>query len=155
MDDVLRIQAQCYSEIVPESRASLRAKVHASPGTCFVAEAAAGVVGYLIAVPVLYPELPALNAPSFEAARDTDTLYIHDLAVADAGRGTGAGQALVRAAMAAAKARGLEKACLVAIQGSVRYWEQFGFEPVAAPPDHAAAKLASYGAAARLMQATL
>lgn len=38
MPDVLRIQDQCYTDIVPESAQSLRAKVHASPSTCFVAE---------------------------------------------------------------------------------------------------------------------
>jgi len=155
MADVLRIQDQCYLEITPESGASLRAKVLASPNTCFAAEAAAGVVGYLIAVPILYPDLPALNSPSFEIARDADTLYIHDLAVADCGRGTGAGRTLVRSAMIAAGARGLRNACLVAIQDSVRYWAQFGFTPVAPPSDRVAVKLASYGVAAQLMRATM
>ena len=155
MADVLRIQAACYREIVPESEASLRAKVLASPATCFVAEAAAGVVGYLISAPVRFPDLPALDATNFQVAADADTLYIHDLAIADAGRGTGAGQAMVRAAIDAARSRGLGKACLVAIQDSLRYWERFGFESVTTPPGRVAAKLASYGAAARLMRAVI
>ena len=155
MPDVLRIQDGCYVEIEPESRESLQAKILASPGTCLVAESAAGVVGYVIAIPVRYPDLPALNAPTFQPATAADTLYIHDLAVADAGRGTGAGRALVRSAIDAAKGRGLASACLVAIQGSMPYWEQFGFEKVAAPPDRVAAKLASYGPAAQLMRASL
>jgi predicted N-acetyltransferase YhbS len=65
---VLRIQRECYREIVPESLPSLRAKWRASPDTCFVAEAAAGVVGYLICVPVLIPDLSALDAPAFGAS---------------------------------------------------------------------------------------
>lgn len=153
--NVLRIQDACYSEIVPETGQSLAAKILASPSTCFLAETAAGVIGYLVAVPVLYPDLPALNDAMFRLASDSDTLYIHDLAVTDAGRGTGAGRALVRAALDAATAQGLGSACLVAIQGSQRFWAQHGFETVASPPDRVAAKLASYGAAAQLMRATL
>ena len=153
LDAVLRIQDQCYVEITPESLVSLRAKILASPGTCFVAEtAAAGVFGYLIAVPVRYPELPALDARTFEPSMGADTLYIHDLAVAQAGRGTGAARSLVNCGMNAARSQGLRAACLVAIQGSVRYWEQFGFEMVAAPSTGVARKLASYGAAAQLMR---
>jgi predicted N-acetyltransferase YhbS len=153
--EVLRIQDECYVEIEPESRESLQAKLLASPGTCLVAATAAGVVAYLIAVPVRYPELPALNVPYFQVASDADTLYIHDLAVADTGRATGAGRALVRAALDAARARGLSRACLVAIQGSAPYWKQFGFEQTEARTTAVAAKLASYGAGARLMRTSL
>lgn len=153
--EVLRIQDACYVEIVPESRASLRAKILASPATCFAAETASGVVGYLITVPVRYPELPALDAPACEVALDADTLYLHDLAVAEAGRGTGAASALVDSALQAGRARGLKHACLVAIQDSSRYWQRFGFAPVAPPDGRVAGKLASYGAGARLMRAAL
>lgn len=155
LSDVLRIQALCYREIEPESRESLRAKVVASPGTCFLAETDAGVVAYLITVPVRFPHLPALDAPTFELAADADTLYIHDLAVAETGRGTGAGQALVRASIETARARGIRSACLVAIQGSAGYWQQFGFAAVVPPTGKAVAKLASYGPSAQLMRAAL
>lgn len=155
MPDVLRIQDQCYTDIVPESAQSLRAKVEASPATCLVAETGGAVLGYLIAVPVSFPDLPALDAPSFELPAAPDTLYLHDLAVARAGRGTGAGQRLVRSVMEAANAAGLARACLVAIQGSVPYWQQFGFAPEAPPHAGIAAKLASYGPSAQLMAARL
>lgn len=155
LPEVLRIQAQCYTAIEPESAQSLRAKIEASPATCLLAQAGTGAVGYLIAVPVRAPYLPALDAPRFELAADADTLYLHDLAVAPEGRGTGAGKALVRSARAAGCASGLRKACLIAIQGSVPYWQEFGFEPVTAPEAGLAAKLASYGAGAQLMAASL
>lgn len=154
LPDVLRIQSDCYVEIEPESRQSLQAKILASPATCLVAETVEGVAGYLIAVPVRYPDLPALDAPTFQVAADADTLYIHDLAVANLGRGTGAGRAMVRSAMDTAKARGLRSACLVAIQRSAPYWQHLGFEVVEAPAGRVAAKLASYGAAAQLMRAS-
>jgi ribosomal protein S18 acetylase RimI-like enzyme len=60
-------------------------------------------------------------------AAGVDTLYIHDLAVDKDGRGKGVAQALVRASIDAAKGRGLSRACLVAIQNSQSFWEQFGF----------------------------
>ncbi len=50
--DVLRIQDYCYTEIEPESRESLQAKILASPSTCLIAESSEGPVGYLIAVPI-------------------------------------------------------------------------------------------------------
>lgn len=151
---VVRIQAECYTEIVPEQPASLAAKMQGAPGTCFAAEAHQ-VVAYLIAVPVVFPHLPMLDAPAFALPPGADTLYLHDLAVAPAGRGTGAGEALVRSALRAGAASGLRQACLVAIQGSVRYWQRFGFETMAVPSPAIAAKLASYGPAAQLMTAPL
>jgi ribosomal protein S18 acetylase RimI-like enzyme len=155
MAEVLRIQDYCYTEIEPESLESLQAKILASPSTCLIAESSEGAVGYLIAVPVVYPRLPALNAQAFELSADADTLYIHDLAIDSAGRGQGVAQALVRASIDAAKSSGLSRACLVAIQNSQRFWEQFGFETVAEPADDLRAKLASYGADAKIMRACI
>ena len=155
MADVLRIQDYCYTEIEPESLESLQAKILASPSTCLIAESSESAVGYLIAVPIIYPHLPTLNAPTFELPADADTLYIHDLAIHGAGRGKGVAQALVRASIDAAKRSGLSRACLVAIQNSQSFWEQFEFEVVAEPADEFTAKLASYGADAQLMRAWL
>jgi ribosomal protein S18 acetylase RimI-like enzyme len=151
MADVLRIQDYCYTEIEPESLESLQAKILASPSTCLIADSSEGAVGYLIAVPIIYPHLPTLNAPTFELSADADTLYIHDLAIDNAGRGKGVAQALVGASFDAAKSSGLSRACLVAIQNSQKFWEQFGFETVAEPADELKPKLASYGAVAQLM----
>ena len=152
MADVLRIQDYCYTEIEPESFDSLRAKILASPSTCLIAESSEGAVGYLIAAPIIYPNLPALNSPTFELAAGADTLYIHDLAVDRDGQGKGVAQSMVRASIDAAKRSGLSRACLVAIQNSQSFWEQFGFETVAEPADELVPKLASYGADAKLMR---
>ena len=153
MADVLRIQDDCYTEIEPESLESLQAKILASPETCLLAETSEGKLGYLIAVPVVYPHLPALNAPTFEVSASADTIYIHDLAVASAGRGRGIAKALLSASINAAKRSGLSRACLVAIQNSQKFWQQFGFETVPEPTDELMLKLESYGADAQLMQA--
>jgi ribosomal protein S18 acetylase RimI-like enzyme len=152
MADVLRIQDDCYTEIEPESFDSLHAKILASSSTCLIAGSSEGAVGYLIAVPIVYPNLPVLNSPTFELAAGADTLYIHDLAVDKAGRGKGVAQSLVRASIDAARRSGLSRACLVAIQNSQSFWEQFGFETVAEPADELMPKLTSYGADAKLMR---
>ncbi len=150
--EVLRIQAACYTQIVPESPRSLGAKAAASPATCFVADAGAGRLhAYLIAVPVRYPELPALGAETFDVAAGADVLYLHDLAVAPEGRGTGVADRLVHAVLEAGRQRGWPRACLVAIQQSAGFWQRFGFAPAEPPSAALAAKLASYGEGAQLM----
>src|SRR5690606_2413851 len=128
--EVLRIQDACYTDIVPESAASMLAKLRATPATCFVAQGPAGVAGYLVAVPVAYPGLPALAAPTLSVPAQPDALYLHDLALPASARGTGAGQALVQQALAQARAARLPLACLVAIQQSAAYWRRFGFRAV-------------------------
>ena len=150
LEAVVQIQDACYTSIVPESRGSLRAKLLVSPRTCLVAETQAGVVGYAIAVPVKYPQLPALDAPRWVPPPDSDTLYLHDVAVSQEGRGNGAGAAMVAGILTAAEEAGWSRICLVAIQGSVPYWSRFGFR--LAPANDAPGKLASYGADAQLMR---
>ena len=128
---MLAIQAVCYTEIVPETRTSLLAKLTASPTTCFVALLNGQIVGYLLSIPWEFANPPTLNAQSCQLPAVPDCLYLHDLAIAPAGRGAGVGQMLVDAFMQELHASGLHRACLIAIQGSASYWKRFGFEPVA------------------------
>lgn len=152
---VMRIQAQCYTAIVPESLASMSAKQQHAPHTCHAAWRRGALVGYLLSLPVRGLALPALDSPACTIDPAADALYLHDLALAPAARGSGAGQALVARALAVGAQRGLRRALLVAIQGSVPYWARLGFEPLAPPTPDVRAKLASYGADARLMQRPL
>ena len=132
------------------SAASLRAKWQASPETCLAACSGAQLTGYLIAVPIAWPQIPPLGAETFGVPAGADTLYLHDLALSPAARGTGAGAALVDAVLAAGRSQGHLNAGLVAIQGSAPYWQRFGFRAVEPPPG-VRPKLASYGDAV-LMQ---
>lgn len=152
MPTVMYIQARCYQAIEPESLLSMSAKRLASPTTCLGAWRQRALLGYLLAVPVRWPQLPALNSPSCTVPPDADTLYLHDLALLPGARGSGAGGRLVRQALAAGQAMGLQGAALIAIQQSAAYWQGQGF--TAAPPPDAAtrAKLASYGTGAQLMR---
>lgn len=153
--EVARIQQECYGTAHVETLASLAAKWRAAPGTCRVALRAGAAVAYLIAVPVRFPALPAWNAPGFDLAPDADMLYLHDLAVSAAARGSGAGGTLVRAVLDAGLRAGHAQACLVAVQDSAAYWQGFGFRSVPAQDPALARKLATFGPQARLMQAPL
>lgn len=145
-----RVQAACYTEIVPERPEVLAARRRASPSTCWVALAGGRVQAYVLVLPVALPALPALDDLGFTPPAQPDALYLHDLAVAAPLRGSGAGQRLVRHALDAGRALGLTRAVLIAIQGSAPFWARQGFAP--APADDALArKLESYGAGAALM----
>lgn len=155
MPAVMRIQARCYTAITPESLRSMDAKRLASPATCLGAWRQHALLGYLLAVPVRWPQLPALDSPACTVPPDADTLYLHDLALLPAARGGGAGTRLVRQVLATGVALGLTRAALIAIQQSAAYWRGQGFT-AAAPPDAVTrGKLASYGTGAQLMRRTV
>lgn len=155
MPAVMRIQARCYTAIVPESLTSMSAKRQAAPHTCHAAWRQGELVGYLLSLPVRGLALPALDSPGCTIDPAADALYLHDLALAPAARGSGAGRALVRHALAVGARLGLRRALLVAIQGSAPYWRRQGFAALPPPTGAVRAKLASYGAQAQLMQRRL
>lgn len=148
---VMAIQAACYTELVPESQASLEAKRAASPSTCWVAVCDGTVVGYLFALPWTAGQPPALDARTCELPRAPDCLYLHDLSVSPRARGGGTGRALVEAFMGHLALLGLARAALVAVQDSVPYWERFGFR-VAALAAQRQAALNTYGRAVAYME---
>jgi len=150
---VLVIQAVCYTQITPESDASLHAKLSASPSTCLIASIGDAAVGYLIALPWTFSSPPLLNAETCRLPLAPDCLYLHDLAVAPGARKFGTGRALVEACLTQLKELGLERASLVAVQNSAPYWARYGFRAV---PQSASlkAKLASYGDGVEYMELT-
>ena len=151
LPSVLGVQSSCYFEVEPESEASLRAKLQASPTTCFIAESKGKVVGYLIAVPSCFEAPPEFNAPRYDVPPHPDALYLHDLAVAPEGRGSGAGKMLVTKFLSCFHTSKLPCACLIAIQNSASYWERYGFRAVR-PSESLQAKVGSYGDNAKYME---
>jgi predicted N-acetyltransferase YhbS len=147
---VLEIQAICYTELTPESDASLHAKLRASQSTCFIASLGGDTVGYLIALPWEFSSPPVLNAATCRLPPSPDCLYLHDLAVSPRARRFGTGRALVEAFLARLSESGLGRASLVAVQDSAPYWERYGFRavPLSAPLH---ARLSSYGASVAYM----
>ncbi|MDO5289598.1 MAG: GNAT family N-acetyltransferase [Pseudomonadota bacterium] len=154
MPAVMHIQACCYTAIEPESAASMAAKRSASPATCLgvrLQGADQPLLGYLLALPLRWPQLPALNSLAAHTPPDADTLYLHDLALLPQARGSGAGNALVCHALTLAHTLHLPAAALIAIQHSAPYWHRHGFTAIDPPDAATRAKLHSYGPQACLM----
>ena len=147
---VLQVQAECFDPATRESPQSFLAKLAASPSTCFVAVQDTTVVGYLVAVPADSRSPPALNRDSFEIPGEPDCLYLHDLSVAPAARGTGVAEALIEAFLSRLKQLGFSQARLTAVNDSAAYWARHGFE-VASPSGTAMDRVATYGEGARYM----
>lgn len=84
-----------------------------------------------------------------------DCLYLHDLAVLPQHRGNGISHMLLAAALELAKAQQLNQMALIAVQGSVSFWQSQGFTTVMSPHPTIQTKLASYGEGATFMHRTI
>lgn len=121
------------------------------PAGCFVLDADGAAAGYLITHPWHRDTPPKLGAMLEAIPADTDTFYLHDIALLPATRGTGAGRAAVDLVIGVAREAGFEEITLMAVGGADRFWAAQGFAIV----DAAADILASYGPEARLMRRRL
>ncbi len=156
LGELLALQSRCYGADYLESRTSFEAKLAATEGraTCWMARRGLEALAYAVALPVTEHTLPALNAPLCERVAQPELLYLHDIAVAPEARSLGLAGQLLTQLTERAQALGLKRLALIAVQGSVPYWSRQGFEPWPAT-GALAAKLASFGAEAQLMQRRL
>ncbi|WP_354683386.1 GNAT family N-acetyltransferase [Cupriavidus necator] len=161
---VLAVQASCYTGVLLESEAALASRLALSPQTCFVApdpRHPGAVAAYLFTHPWPEAGLPPLDGVLDDrwrraAAPDALTWFVHDMAVAPAGRGAGLAPRLYQAALAAARACGLTRSRLIAVQSAASWWRRLGYAPVAAgTASRHAVKLGDYGADAVLMERVL
>eukprot|EP01137_Pigoraptor_chileana_P000998 Opistho-2@38011 len=154
---VLRLQAQCYGPAYLERAEAFEAKLRAVEPlqTSWLAWRGDEPLAYAVGLPVDGQSFPALDAPEFSLASRPELLYLHDLAVAPAGRGQGLAQRLLARLRASAQALGLVQMGLIAVQGSVPFWQAQGFAVPARLDPALADKLASFGAEARFMSLRL
>jgi len=148
---IMELQMECHAHSVHESAASIRAKMHASPETCFAAFRGPAMIGYLIAFPFLFGDIPVLDAPECPLPARPDVLYVHDVAVAVSGRCAGAGRMLIEAIISQARQRGFARISLTALEGTAPFWSRMGFAVQDAVPEALAGKLRQYGPAAAYM----
>ena len=121
------------------------------PEGCLLAEAGEGrAIGYAVSHPGLLGRPPALASLLGRLPERADCLYLHDVALLPAARGTGLGGDLVARLHGLARRRGFRYLALTAVNGSVPYWRRHGFSPFAGD-EVLAAKLASYGGDAAYM----
>lgn len=143
---VHRISAQVHPAH-PERAEVLAEKFRLYPKGCFVLEGAGGISGYCFSHPWTDGAPPPLDTFMTALPGDLNAYFIHDLTVDDSLRGTGMGRALVPELFKAARAAGLERLVLVAVNNRGPFWQAAGFS---ATPDEAMqqAARAKYGAGA-------
>lgn len=133
----------------PEGTAIFAERLRLYPAGCLVLEDAAGLHGYALSHPWHFGQPPALDTLLGALPAVADTFYLHDIALAETTRGGGFGGQVVALLAAAGREADVPNLSLVAVNGSVPFWQRQGFVVV----DDASlrAKLASYGEDARFM----
>ena len=144
--------------LYPEEQAVLAERLRLYPDGCRALDMAldmggAGIAGYVLSHPWHLGEPPALNVMLERIPSPGSTYYIHDLALLPEARGSGAGFLIVNELISHARELGLPSLSLVAVNGSMPFWERHGFE--AATVQHESSKPSSYGEDARLMSLDL
>lgn len=132
-----------------EAREVLEERLSLYPAGCRLLEGPHGPAGYVLSHPWRLGHLPPLNARLGALPVAADTYYIHDLALLPVARGSGAAGRIVEVLIRHAAATGLPNMSLVAVNGSVGFWERYGFAVQVRP--ELADKLGSYEAEARYM----
>jgi ribosomal protein S18 acetylase RimI-like enzyme len=148
LDAVVDIASQVHP-LFPEERDTFLNKLALHPGGALLLEHAGHPAGYCFALPWHGLQPPALDTLIEDISPVADALYLHDLALLPAARGTGAGTAAVDLLLTRAAQLLLERCFLVAVNRSVPYWSRMGFTVI--DTSELQAKLASYGNEARLM----
>lgn len=155
---ILAVQQACYGDGFLEPGDALASRWARSPAMCLVALGGAGVVGYLLshAWHAWGPPKLHMPLPTADAADTADVLwFVHDMAIAPAGRGQRLGERLYATACAAAQAQGLRQSRLVAVQGADVFWHRLGYRAAAIDAEPFAAVRAIYGEDAQLMERAL
>lgn len=147
------IQLEVYPRFLAEDLAAFAGRLAVVPSYCLAATRDEALVGYLLAH-AWQSAAPSAIGAVLGGPAPREVLFIHDLAIALAGRGGAIGHALVERTFALAAADGLPRAELIAVEGAETYWRGLGFTEPMASPD-LAAKVAEYGPAARWMERTL
>ncbi|MCW5720912.1 MAG: GNAT family N-acetyltransferase [Devosia sp.] len=120
---------------------------------CYLLEVAEKPAGYVLSHPWTHGSLPALNALLGALPENADSFYVHDLALLPLTRGLGAAGHMVEALTKHAGAMGFASMSLVAVNGSIPFWQRQGFAAEERP--ELADKLQSYEADARYMTKAL
>lgn len=129
----------------PEAPEVIAERLALYPAGCRLACIAGEPVGYALMHPGRVGEAPPLDTLLGGLPADADCLYLHDIALLPAARGSGLGSAVLAEAEALARAAGFAMLALTSTPPARGYWLRQGFQPTQGGPA-LQAKLASYGA---------
>lgn len=150
LDDALALQSRSYPAFLVEDASAFASRMGLAASFCLAARREGELLGYLLAHGWPRCSPPAVGTVLTDCGPG-DVLFIHDLAVASAGRGSGVGRMLIARAFDLAARAGLRRAELIAVEGAADYWRRLGF--VAVPVSGTlAAKVATYGPQACWME---
>ncbi len=116
---------------------------------CYLLEVGEKPAGYVLSHPWTYGTLPPLNTLLTRLPAEPDTYYLHDLCLLPVARRIGAASRIVEALVKHASVEGYTTMTLVAVNGSVPFWQHHGFEIT--DVDALYGQLLSYEEAARFM----
>lgn len=145
----IAIQAATYPAFLLEGLEAFASRLVVPASYCLAAVRDGALVAYLLAHGWA-SEAPPPIGTVLGGDASGDILFIHDLAVSSAARGTGLGRRLVDHAADLAWRDGLRQAELIAVDGAAGYWRGLGFAD-GNPSPTLATKVAAYGAEARWM----
>ena len=150
LEAALAMQNASYPAFLCEDPEAFASRMTVPGSLCLAAMRSDRLVAYLIAhASITRAPFPVGHVLGADDAGH-DVLFIHDLCVSAAGRGTNLGQRIIDHAFDLAAQAGLPRAELIAVEGAASYWSRLGFVEEACSPV-LAAKIASYGADARWM----
>jgi GNAT superfamily N-acetyltransferase len=123
------------------------------PHGCYLLEIGERPAGYVLSHPWRGGPPPPLNTRLGALPPEPDTYYLHDIALLPVARRVGAASGIVKALAKHARARDYATMSLIAVNGSLGFWERHGFVVEDAP--QLREQLQSYDAGARLMVKSL
>ncbi len=148
--DVIRIQAEAYSDEILETDAVIYARFAQTADTAWVVERSGEVCGYLVGYESALGEVTPWGS-EFAHKPDSTALYLHDLAISKSAAGCGLGPLLVNHALKEARQRELRAAALVSVQNSQSFWQKLGFAVGTLLDEIQQANLATYSGPAIYM----
>ena len=135
---------------LPERAEVLAEKMSLFPEGCRVLITGDDVFGYGIAHPWTLLQIPPLDDFLHRLPSAPDCLYLHDVAVMPALRGSHVAASYIETLVRLARASGIEHLALVSVYDTSPFWARHGFRVIV--PDAALRiKLAPYGDSARYM----
>ena len=154
---LMHIQTVCYGDTFLESpdvfAQRLGCAYHCSLG--LVRHGAPALQAYLAAYWSHPGKITPLDGFFTAPKAGPQLLYLHDVSVLPGCTGQGLARHLVQQAFAQARARGLQQAALVSVQGSQTYWERQGFSVSPVRDAQQVNHLQTYGKGALYMTAPL
>ena len=141
---IVTIQDTCYGNELFEDASLIQRRLLSQPDSCWLAESSSGeVLAYLFSYPSHNKQVAALGS-EFSHYAGAELLYLHDMAVSHNARGMRLAPQLLAYAEQYAAGLGFSTLALVAVQGSVPYWQKQGFEVLTLTDTAALQALASY-----------